>query len=377
MATSFSADSRGKSGSAHEEPPILMATVLPESAFQQVIIDDEEDIIDAQETTPLVTLYSSITSYSIPGDGLATDDGIEDIIPQGVFRDWWFGLLFYLQLCSMVFFSCWYSPRGYEKIDLLLNYTFIRERIEAESDDMTPENWEEFDSFVAQIGDYIDVYLIRIVVWSILPSALIGFVWVHMSVLVLPFISFWIVKASLVLTMALAICLLSMWLALSPTLGSFILGTTICCAVAYYVHLVWPIIPFAAVNLKVAANGINANMGTHLWAFFSCMLGVLWLIFWLWGTVGIMSYMDEHCSNNHHAEMAGDSLEPVNGTVALPDAKRWLKSNGMKDEDVPNCGQGSVFLVLLLSNYWTYMVLMVGWNGQVKYVPLFLFVFSS
>jgi hypothetical protein len=338
-----------------------MATPLPpQNAFQQVIIDDFNDDFIALETTPLVAVYSSSVNR---GSNLsAADDDLRKDGPEAVCRDWLFGLVFYIQFVLFVLCASIYSPQGYKDIDQFLNYTFIRDQIEAQSDDtVTLQNWEQFDSFVSQVGDYIDVYSMRIFIWSVVPSALLGVLWVHITVLTLPSTSYWIVKASLILILSLAAGIVVVWLALAPSFGSLLMASFLCGTTVYYVHLVWPMIPFAAINLKAAAKGINANMGTHFWAFCACMLGVLWLLFWIWGTLGIMAYLDDQCNAKHGiGDGTGDSLDSQSINM-LHNTTRWLKKKEqVEPEDMPNCGQGGLFMLLLLSNYWTYLVLMVS-----------------
>lgn len=121
--------------------------------------------------------------------------------------------------------------------------------------------------------------------------------------------------------------------------------------------LVWPVIPFAAINLKAAAKGINANLGTHFLAICSSMLGVAWLIFWIWGTCGILAYIDDKCDAKygiHDTDEASISIE------VLHNATRWLKKKEVEAQPVHDCGQAGVFILLSLCNYWTYLVLVVG-----------------
>lgn len=333
-----------------------MATTLPpESAFETVMIDDDEDLI-AQETTPLVPVFynggqSVHTNGANPSPVIPEeDDGndeMEDSKPADdgpIFRDWIFGVLFYIQVLVVIVCGMVYSPRGYEKIDQIMNYTLIREQIESESDDMTPEQWNEFDTFVAEVSEYISSYAIRILLWTILPCALFAFFWVHVTLIfvVRPFAKF-VVRSSLVLTVFATLALVLLLVVPSLTPGSLVVGTTLCGAIIYYVHLVWSMIPFAAVNLKVAVIGINANMGSQIWAFFFCKVGLLWILYWLYATFGILSYLDDQCKAKHGSQNSGHSLSSAKG-------------NGADDD----CGQGGIFFLLLLSGYWTTKVLMVS-----------------
>ena len=268
-----------------------------------------------------------------------------------VFRDWIFAALFYIQLTAVIYSGIVYSPRGYEHIDQLMNYTFIREQIELQSDDMTPEQWQKFDSFVSEISDYISVYAIRILLWTVCPCALFAFFWVYVAVLFVmkPF-SKVVVQLSLIFTVLCAVGFILAVILPSHSVASLALGGLLGAPVIYYVQLVWPMIPFAAVNLKVASTAINANMGTHVLAFFSCNLGLLWLLYWLYATFGIMSYLDDQCSAEHAQD------------------KVWLLGNHSKKDADTNeaCGQTGIFFLLLLSGYWTSKVIMVSYSGMVR-----------
>jgi Plasma-membrane choline transporter len=352
----YASSHSAKSGSRYEDPPMLMATPLPTasaSSLQRVIIDEYDDLV-ALETTPLVAVYSSSINddnHPLPTED---DDDLQKDEPEVLFRDWLFGLFFYLQFALFVLCTNIFSPRGYERIDKFLNYTLIRESILAQSDDtVTTENWEELDAFITQAGEYLDVHAVRILIWSVIPSALLGVVWVHMTVFILPYISYGVVTTCLASTLVLSVGILVAWVAMTPSIGSLMIAGFLCGMIIYYVHLVWPMIPFAAVNLKAAAKGINANMGTHIWAFGSSMLGVVWLLFWLWGTFGIMAYLDNQCDAKYGVDDADESF--LHNTT-----HRWLKAKKVEEhENVPSCGQGGIFMLLLLSNYWTYLVLMV------------------
>jgi hypothetical protein len=356
-----------KGGGAYQDPPIVMATALPpESTFETVLIDDDlYPNFVAHETTPLVAVYSqsgSRRNESVNDNDLGPSNEIniqdeeeeDEKIgghPGPVFRDWVFAVLFYVQLIAVIYSGIVYSPQGYEKIDNIMNYTFVREQIEIETaDDMTPEDWEQFDTFVSQISDYISVYAIRILLWTLIPGALFALFLAHaMVIFVVPHFSTFVVKLSLLLPVPLLSVLIIVWIIASPTVGSLIVAFPLGIAVVYYVRFVWPMIPFAAVNLKVATIGINANMGTHLWAFISCILSVIWMLFWLYATFGIMSYLDDKCAAS--SSKAGDGLG---------DRVTRLLSSSKMDESGEDCGQGGIFFLLLLSGYWTFQVLMVS-----------------
>ncbi len=335
-AVSDMTDNGGKSGNSYQEPPILVAIALPpENTYERVIIDDEEEFV-ADEMTPLVLAAHEDTRDH------DTIDEVEAAYNIGC-RDWIFALLFYAQLIAVLYSGIVYSPKGYQHIDQFLNYTLIREQIQEQSDDMTPEQWQQVDQFVSQASEYISVYWIRIFLWNMIPSALLGYFFVHVAVLfVIPPFSRPVVQASLILTVALSMIVVVIWVAKSPSVGAFVLGGLLVGAVVYYVRLVWPMVSFAAVNLKVALIGINSNTGTHLWAFFSCKLGILWILYWIYATSGILFYLDGQCCSDNEKDSG-------------------LHSNVTQDDDNDDdCGQGKIFFLLLLSGYWTSQVIMVS-----------------
>lgn len=328
-------DSGGeKLANSYQDPPILLAVALPpENIYQQVIIDDDDGGFGINETTPLVAVHDN-NNFHDPMDG-------EERTHNVGCRDWVFAVLFYIQLVAVIYSSIVYSPKGYEKMDQFLNYTWILEQIQQESDDMTPEQWQQLNEFVSQTSDYVSVHWIRILLWNLIPGALFGYFIVHSTVLfVLPHFSRQIVQSSLLLTVVLSVVIVIGGLAMAPSVGGVILGSILIGAVIYYVRLVWPMISFAAVNLKVALIGINSNTGTHLWAFFSCKLGPFWILYWLYATIGILFYLDGKCTNDKSTQ--GSSPTPSETPI---------------DDD---CGQGRIFFLLLISCYWTNQVIMVS-----------------
>lgn len=334
---------QSKSENGHLEPPILHAIPLPPiSTYERVIIDEEDEqgqlFALPDETTPLIP---GVTDQQQTHTHVPIDEDGDDVKSQNVScRDWQFAVLFYVQLFLVLYAGIVYSPQGYQNIDQFLNYTFIRDYVKKESDDVTPEQWEQLDQFVTQASDYISEYWLRILLWNFVPSALLGYEFVHMAVLfVIPPYAKQVVQGFLVFTVLLSMVIALMGIVSSPSLGALVVGGILVLGVLYYVRLVWPIVPFAAVNLKVASIGINSNTGTHLWAFFSCKLGLLWILYWLYATGGIMFYLDDQCCESKGNDCT--NFDP--------------KTSQDIDDD---CGQGKIFLLLLICGYWTNQVIM-------------------
>jgi len=225
-----------KSENGYEDPPILMAIPLSPpsvSSIQQVIIDDYDDMA-ILESTPLVATYSSSTTNGdtnpTSSDDATNDNGMSPKgEPEVVYRDWMFGVIFYLQLIVFILCAIQFSPRGYERLDKFFNYTIIRQKIQEENDDaLTMQNLDLFESFANHASEYLDVHALRIFLWTIIPSGLLGVFWVQIIVLILPYISYGIVTATLLSTLIIATGLLIVWLALEPSLATLILAGFLC-----------------------------------------------------------------------------------------------------------------------------------------------------
>jgi Plasma-membrane choline transporter len=102
-------------------------------------------------------------------------------------------------------------------------------------------------------------------------------------------------------------------------------------------------VPFAAVNLKVATKGVTQNCGLFLVAFLFMKLGVMWVVFWSYTAVGVAWSYTGSCE---------DHLHP-NSTRA--DAMRTMEY----DDESCNPPLLSV-LFFLLSLYWTVTITMVS-----------------
>jgi Plasma-membrane choline transporter len=102
-------------------------------------------------------------------------------------------------------------------------------------------------------------------------------------------------------------------------------------------------VPFAAVNLKVATKGVTQNCGLFFVAFLFMKLGVTWVVFWAYTAVGVAWSYTGSCE---------DGLHP-NSTRA--DAMKAMQY----DDDACDPPLLSV-LFFLLSLYWTVTITMVS-----------------
>jgi len=88
---------------------------------------------------------------------------------------------------------------------------------------------------------------------------------------------------SVVLTGIMAVVLILMGGLFGILIGIFFFVVT-----AYYVRVVWPRIPFAAVNLKTALSAVKANMGLGVVAYLLMAAAFAWSGFWLAGMLGTL-----------------------------------------------------------------------------------------
>jgi hypothetical protein len=106
------------------------------------------------------------------------------------------------------------------------------------------------------------------------------------------------------------------------------------CVVAYYVGTAWRLIPYSAVNLRWALEGIRSNCGIYIVAFVIAKIGFIWIFFWFYTAVGTMVYIGE------------------------------TQCPGMTNDD--DCApQGWTLLFLLLSFYWTIQVIIVSIQNDI------------
>jgi hypothetical protein len=97
-------------------------------------------------------------------------------------------------------------------------------------------------------------------------------------------------------------------------------------------------VPFAAVNLKVATEGVTHNCGLFIVAFLLMMLGIIWVFFWAYTAVGVAYSYAGDCQDRH----PGSNFQI-----------------GSDDYD-PSCDPPLVSVIFfLLSLYWTVTVTMV------------------
>jgi len=258
----------------------------------------------------------------------------EDAAGTPVFRDVPFAILFLVHLGIMLWAGIFVAPKGLEKLNLNdWNLTAIEEQIREQSEDVTEKDIEQMEDFIKAASEYLRIYPIRIVLYLVLPCLLLAF-------LLASIVTSFVIKpnpkpfvySSLIGSVLATILIIVPAAVASRAIFMYMLTGAALVAVLYYVRIAWRMVPFAAVNLKVALEGIGRNWGMHIIAFVLCVLGFVWNIYWVYVLVGLSAFKNTECMEEH------------------PDATF---------EDATCSPPAFVMILLLLSLYWTTTVLMV------------------
>jgi Plasma-membrane choline transporter len=256
------------------------------------------------------------------------------------FRDLPFLILYLVHLAIMIFLALDYG--SFTTIDKM-DYNVSNWRNLVDDDKIAnDQEWEQFESLVSEAERWIAVYPPRILKYIIVPSAFvayaISYVW---TAVIIPSCPTAVVVSALLGSLALSITLT---IAISVVSGfnifALLFGFLMMACVGYYLKLVWRLIPFAAVNLSVALQGISANCGMYLVALAFSIVGFLWTLFWVYVVVGVMQAMDKSYETQHPRP---------------EDMSRKDYANTEQDDPL----RGFVFLAFLLSLYWTTQILLV------------------
>lgn len=282
-----------------------------------------------------------------PGEGvpLVRVENLTEEEDKPVFRDVWFAIFFLAHLGFMVYLGVAYGSFGIEEIDVNNVTAAIQNAIDDDVD-ISEQDLKQLEVFAHEAEAYIQVYPTRIFVFLVLPCALLAYVSAYLST------AFFIPSCPKVMVSA---CLLGtlVWtllIAVSVCIAAqsvfAIAGSVVMLGlVGYYVKIVWKMIPFAAVNLRVALLGISANAGMYIVALLFSVVGFIWYVFWFYATIGLLSFETQAYNNTLHDESAGGS-----GTH-----KHQFNDYDDDDYDGP---QGFTFFLLLVSLYWTSSVLL-------------------
>jgi hypothetical protein len=291
-----------------------------ETTVEHVRFDETTAAPAIGEATPLVPAEDSV--------------GMADLGLAPTYRDLPFALLFFAQVGIMIWLGVAVAPRGFE--NLSFNVTAIEDEIrKSESDDFTEEDLQQFKEFASEVVEYGKVYPVRILQYLVVPCDILAYIFAYLTTAfvmkpcVKPLVYSCLV-GSLVWT---AVVMLSASIASNQPFV-YLSTAAMLVAAGYYVSVAWRMVPFAAVNLKVALEGISRNGGMYVVACVFAELGFCWVLYWLYVVVGVSGYQNNECRQAH------PNVDPE------------------KLDDI--CGMPFVVVLLfLLSLYWTSTALMV------------------
>lgn len=299
--------------------PLLMATpLLPEygAVATTVVIDDPVD----ETLVPL---------RGVSGDA-------EDLSPR--FRDVWFAVLFWMQMAIVVWLGIYRAPMAYKNMHFDLSG--IEDELRKATTDISEKDIQEMNDFASRVSEYVKVYPARILKYLVLPCC-------GLAYFIAFFITAFIVKRCA--RPAVYLCLLGsilftgalmlFSLVTAHSVVSMAMTGIILLSMIYYVATAWNMVPFAAVNLKVALEGMSRNCGIYIVAFIFSELAFAWFIFWLYTLVGVSVSSNTECKAAHpHSNF-----------------------NPLSDDYDEVCDPSNAFMLFfLVSLYWTSTVVMVG-----------------
>lgn len=253
------------------------------------------------------------------------------------FQDMFFGVIFWIHIAVILWLGISVAPRGYQ--DMHFDFASIEEEIR-KGDDVKEEDLQKLNDFFNQVTEYLQKYPSRILHYLVLPCCCIAFfIALGTAIFVLQPFPRTIVYGSLIGSFATTVLLFLISVLTSNSLALSFMTFIMLVAVIYYVRLAWRMVPFAAVNLKVALKGMSQNCGIYVVACVFAELCFLWLVFWFYTVVGVSFYKTEKCRAAHPGANVDD----------------FTADN--QDESCDPSVLG--FFLSLLSLYWTTTVVMV------------------
>jgi Plasma-membrane choline transporter len=307
-----------KDSNGHTQETPIMVTAIPSYGTEPVLVTIDELVSTDNEATPLVVSH----------------DVDKDAMP--VFRDVPFAILFLIHVAIMLWLGIAVAPKGYSVINI--NFDDIEGAMK-KGEDVTEEDVANFEDFIAFLGKYVQVYPERILLYFLAPTGVLAFLiaTTATAVVIKPCprtITYACLLWSFVLS---AIGMISSTIAhFNPF--SLILTVVILFGVAYYVRLAWRVVPFAAVNLKGALEGMSRNCGVYLVAFCAAEVGFVWPLYWIYVVIGVSAHKRHQCVSAH------------------PELNFDIASDDSSDVCDP---PPAIFLLFLLSLYWTSTVIVV------------------
>lgn len=292
----------------------------------------------SQQAQPVVVVGGEY-SETAPLVGVDEDDFAEP-----VYRDVVWALLFLVHLGVMIFLGVVYGSFGVDSAAAYMNTTDWKQEIEAEMDD--DEAIHQVEAFAKQVEAYVEVYPMRIFSFIVVPCALLasGFCYFG-TAFVIPSCPTAIVQFSLLGSIGWTIALTLLMSISTGSVFAWLMSAGLIAIVVYYVRIVWNLIPFASVNLKVSLKGVSVNWGLYIIAFLFSVLGFIWAIFWAYVAIGVLGHeqLETYTGDSSTAPDTEDDDDDV-----------YYESRGDRPQ------QGFTIFLLLVSLYWTSTVLLVS-----------------
>jgi hypothetical protein len=261
---------------------------------------------------------------------------VVDVSPH--WRDVGFAIAFWIHAALMIWMGVWLAPAGYENFDFNFDLTAIEDEMR-KSDDVTDAQLEQFDEIANRVAEYVKVYPTRIVFYLVVPCGILAFFIAFLvTVLIVKPFSKTVAYASLLGSLFFSAFLLTASAIASGSFFMFLMTGFALAIIIYYILIAWRMVPFAAVNLKVALAGMNRNFGIYFVGFLFAELGVRWIVFWVYTLVGVASKENTECHARHPDANFDVSSADYDGVCEPPFV---------------------VVLFFLLSLYWTTTVAMV------------------
>lgn len=257
---------------------------------------------------------------------------------EPVYRDVVWALLFLAHFAVMIYLAIAYGSFGIQ--DSGKNTSDWKQELETDLDD--DEAIHQVEAFAEQVEAYVEVYPLRIFGFLIVPCALVASVVSYLGTcFVIPSCPTAIVQFCLLGSIGWTIALTVL---ASISFGSWfvwLISAGVIAIVLYYVRIVWSLIPFAAVNLRVALKGISANWGIYIIAFIVSGIGFVWVFFWMYVSIGVLGH---------------EQLAAVTGETPATDVEDDDDTYYAIQGDQPQ--QGFTIFLLLVSLYWTSTILL-------------------
>jgi len=290
----------------------------------------------SNETSPLIPPAAADVLFDDDGNNNLLNN-IDDGSYSPVWRDVPFAVLFYLHFGVMIYLGVAVAPKGYETFESV-DFESIKDAIREGSDDVTEDQLAQLEAFVVESGKFLSVYPQRLFRYLLVPSAFVAFALaILVIVLLMRPCPRTMVYGCLIESFALMSVLMIAGCLASSSAFSYLFTAVVLASIAYYVTIAWRMVPFAAVNLKVAVRAISQNFGIFVVALAFAKLGLLWVAYWCYVLVGTFAYKSNECQQQH------------------PDSNFDMSSKDYDDVCDP---PAPVVLFFLISLYWTTTITM-------------------